>query len=127
MNTYKDFYNLSQPDIYSILCQFLFELQGNAKYTTISELAYILDRESFVKLIKYFGGLTITIPTADELKSATKLMLLYQYKELENMKWHEALNKAGYEDTDSRSAQRNLAILKKTIENFKKGTRYYDA
>ena len=38
----------------------------------------------------------------------------------------ECLDEAGYDLSQSRSAQRKLAILKKTINSFKEGGRKYD-
>ena len=46
----KDLYRLTQPDVYALICEGLYALKDYKKYSTISELSYLLDRESFIKL-----------------------------------------------------------------------------
>ena len=122
----KDLYRLTQPDVYALICEGLYALKDYKKYSTISELSYLLDRESFIKLIKYFGGMTVEIPTLDEFKDTIKLRMLYQAVEVDKLPWRKALDEAGYDLSQSRSAQRKLAILKKTVNSFKEGGRKYD-
>lgn len=126
MNLDKDLYKLTQPDVYSLICELLYVLKDNPKYSTISELAFILERESFIKFIKYFGGTTITVPTLDEFKEVIRLLLLYQAVEIDKMPWRKALEDAGIELEQSRSAQRKLALLKKALNDYRLGDRCYD-
>lgn len=120
-----DLEQLSQPEIYALICECLYALKDNPKYSITSELAFILEKDSFVKFIKYFGGMTITVPTMEEFKDTIGLLLLYQAVEVDKLPWKEALEFAGYEPEQSRSVQRKLAILKKSIKDFKVGVRYY--
>lgn len=122
----KDLYKLKQPDIYSLICELLYVLKDNPKYSVISELAFILERESFIKFIKYFGGMNITVPTLEEFKEVIRLLLLYQAVEIDKMPWRKALEEAGFELEQSRSAQRRLALLKKSLNDYKLGGRQYD-
>ncbi len=117
---------LSQPEIYSLICECLYALKDNPKYAITSELAFLLDKTSFMKFIKYFGGMTITIPTEEEFKETIGLLLLYQAVEIDGLPWRKALDAAGYDLSESRKVQRKLAILKKAIKDYKGGTRYYD-
>jgi hypothetical protein len=121
-----DIDKMSQPEIYALICECLCALQDNPKYTITSELAFILDKESFMKFIKYFGGMTITIPKLDEFKETLQLLLLYQAVEVDKMAWRDALEYANFPLEKSRSIQRKLAILKQSINTFKAGKRYYD-
>ena len=121
-----DFNSLSQPEVYALICESLFCLKDNPKYSTISELAFLLEKDSFIKFIKYFGGLTITIPTMEEFKETIGLLLLYQAVEIDKLPWKQALEFAGYSPDRSRSVQRKLAILKKSIKDFKAGATQYD-
>ena len=120
-----DLEQLSQPEIYALICECLYALKDNPKYSITSELAFILEKDSFVKFIKYFGGMTITVPTMEEFKDTIGLLLLYQAVEVDKLPWKESLEFAGYEPEQSRSVQRKLAILKKSIKDFKVGVRYY--
>lgn len=121
-----DFNSLSQPEVYALICESLFCLKDNPKYSTISELAFLLEKDSFIKFIKYFGGLTITVPTMEEFKETIGLLLLYQAVEIDKLPWKQALEFAGYSIERSRSVQRKLAILKKSIKDFKAGATQYD-
>lgn len=126
MTSDKDLYKLKQPDIYSLICELLFVLKDNPKYSIISELAFILERNSFIKFIKYFGGMTITIPKEEEFKDVIQLLLLYQAVEIDKMPWRKALDECGIDIDKSRSMQRKLAILKKTLVEYRVGERNYD-
>lgn len=94
---------LAKDDTYSMLAILLFATSGNPKYATLNELVYLLDNRSFINLMKYYEGQTIKIPSIEETTKALKLLLLYQYYEVEGMDWELALKKAGY-DTDKFSS-----------------------
>jgi hypothetical protein len=117
---------LSQPEVYALICESLYTLKDNPKYSVISELAFLLDKQSFMRLIKYFGGMSITIPTEEEFKETIGLLLLYQAVEIDGLPWRKALDAAGYDLSDSRRVQRKLAILKRSIKEFKEGKRHYE-
>lgn len=68
---------LRDKDIYSLVMFALFKLRDIPEYSSLSELAYVLDRENMLKLCEYFGGLTIRIPTIDELESILYSLVLY--------------------------------------------------
>ena len=55
----------------------MYDLRKVPEYTTLSELCYLLDVESFMKLLKYFGGQTIKIPTKEEFSDIIQVLLLY--------------------------------------------------
>ena len=57
----------------------LFKLKDDPKYSTLSELCYILDGDNLTRFLKYFGGLTIKIPTLRDMRLLTQTLLLYQY------------------------------------------------
>ena len=58
---------LKTKDVYSLILFILYKLKEDPKYSTLSELAYILDKDSLLNLCQYYGGLTITIPTIAEI------------------------------------------------------------
>ena len=70
--------SLKTPDIYSILLFVLYRLKDTKEYSTLSELAYLLDKDSLLNLCEYYGGLTITIPTIKELSNVFNALLLYE-------------------------------------------------
>lgn len=70
---------LKEMDIWSLMLFVLYNYQNTAEYSSISELAYILDKKNLLKLCEYFGGTVIKIPTIEELETTLYAMLLYNY------------------------------------------------
>lgn len=70
--------NLNSEDIYSLLLFTLFKLTEVPEYSTLSELIYILDKQSFLTLCKYFGGMTIKIPTLNDLQCLLYSLHIYE-------------------------------------------------
>ena len=85
--------HLTKTDIYSLLLFCLFKIKDIPEYSTLSELAYILDKDNLLKLCEYFELLTITIPTIDDIESLVESLLLYQYVNIEKMDFSKALKK----------------------------------
>ena len=91
-NTRKDISALSSVDVYSLVLFTLFQMKQVPEYATLSELAYILDKQNLLYLLEYFGGMTITIPTKEELQLVINTLLVYQYVKVEKMSYQKALN-----------------------------------
>ncbi len=71
--------NLHLSDIYSLMLFILYKVQDIPEYATVSELCYLLDGSNLTRLLTYFAGKTITIPTQDELAIVINALLMYQY------------------------------------------------
>jgi hypothetical protein len=95
------------------------------EYSIISELCYILDVDSFMKLIKYFKGQTIRIPTEEEFCEAIKILLLYHYSEIEKRPWKDSLALAGFSSSSGKLAHNKLDKLKETLQSYNVGNRDY--
>ena len=91
-NTRKDISALRSVDVYSLVLFTLFQMKQVPEYATLSELAYILDKQNLLYLLEYFGGMTITIPTKEELQLVINTLLVYQYVKVEKMTYQKALN-----------------------------------
>lgn len=76
--------NLHLSDIYSLMLFILYKIQDIPEYAVLSELCYLLDGSNLTRLLTYFAGKTITIPTEEEFVNLTNALLLYQYVNLEN-------------------------------------------
>ncbi len=59
---------LKNEDIYSLMLFTLYQCRKTNEYSSLSELAYILDEKNLLNLCEYFGGTTITIPKIEELE-----------------------------------------------------------
>lgn len=83
MNIKNEINNLSNEDIYSLMLFVLYKSTQIPEYSALSQLAYILDKDSLLKLCEFYGGLTITIPTISQLNSLLDGLLLYNMVDIE--------------------------------------------
>lgn len=105
---------LTTKDINSLVLFALFQLKDNPEYATLSELSYILDKTNFMKLLEYYGGMTITIPTLSEFKLVLNCLLLYEYVDLEGMEFNKALKLlpiSGHQSKDIREMYLELSKI----------------
>lgn len=91
-----DISKLSENDIYSMGLFTLYSLTEIPDYRVLSELPYILDKKSLLKVCKYYGGTTIKIPTVEELETVMRVLLLYQRVNIEKKSLESALKELGY-------------------------------
>lgn len=116
---------LTQNDTYGILCSFLYDLKQIPKYSTISEMCYMMKPEDLKKFLTYFAGRTVTFPTKDEFNEAMQTLKLYQYYRVENRPWKECVILAGFDSGHGKKAKNLLAELEKTLETYNIGNRVY--
>ena len=109
---------LKSQDIYSLMLFALFKLKDVPEYSSLSELVYILDKDSLLKLCEYFGGMTIKIPTIKELESMVYLLLLYQYVNVENIEYSEAVKLIGIESSKLRQIKSQYAEMCKILDQY---------
>jgi hypothetical protein len=109
---------LKSQDIYSLMLFALFKLKDVPEYSSLSELVYILDKGSLLKLCEYFGGMTIKIPTIKELESMVYLLLLYQYVNVENIEYSEAVKLIGIESSKLRQIKSQYAEMCKILDQY---------
>lgn len=83
---------LNKNDMYSLLLFTLYKMKDDPKYSTLSELCYILDGSNLSKFLAYYGGMTLSVPTLKEMRALTQTLLLYQYVNIEGGDFKEALN-----------------------------------
>ena len=76
---------LKEMDVYSLMLFALYKIKDIPEFSTLSEMAYVLDKDNLLKLCEYFGGLTIKIPTVDELQSIIYALVLYQYVDIDGL------------------------------------------
>lgn len=87
----KDLNNLHLSDIYSLILFIMYKIQDIPEYAILSELSYLLDGANLTRLLTYFAGRTITIPTEEEFTNMSNALLLYQYVNIEGKSLTEAL------------------------------------
>lgn len=79
--------NIKNNDIYSLILFVLYKMREEDEFSTLSELIYLLDRESMLKLCEYYGGLTITVPKIEDLEVIVYALLLYQQVDVEKKQY----------------------------------------
>ncbi len=85
--------NLHLSDIYSLMLFILYKVQDIPEYAVTSELCYLLDGANLTRLLTYFAGRTITIPTEEEFANMSNALLMYQYINIEGKSLTEAQSK----------------------------------
>lgn len=93
INVQKSLNTLQISDIYSLMFFLLYKIQDIPEYATVSEMCYLLDGSNLLRLLTYFAGKTIKIPTEEELSILINALLLYQYVNLDGETFIQAQNK----------------------------------
>lgn len=101
---------LKKEDVFAVATALLYSLKNSPKYKLVSELFYVLDYDNFIKLIKYFGGQEIRIPTTKEISQVLKDLLVYQYWIVEEMPLDQVYEKVGLTTEYEQVASRNRAL-----------------
>lgn len=83
--------NLQNNDIYSLMLFTLYQCRQTNEYSALSELAYILDEKNLLSLCEYFGGMTITVPTIEELELLLCGLSVYKSVHIDNLTLDESL------------------------------------
>lgn len=117
MTIKEELSKLKKTDLFSLLLFILYKIRDVEEYSTISELAYVLDKDNLLNLCEYFGGMTIQIPTIDELESILNSLLIYQYVNIDGYSYNEAIKKIGFDSYQLRRIKKDynkiVSILNK--------------
>lgn len=118
MKIKEELLKLKDVDIYSLILFAMFKLRDIPEYSTLSELVYILDKDSLLKLCEYFGGLTIKIPTIEDIESMTYSLVLYQFVNIEGMNIDEALQIIGHKSVKLKQIKEDYIRLCDILEQY---------
>lgn len=113
-----DIQNLKQLDLYSLMLFALYKAREIPEYSSLSELAYALDKDSLLTVCELFGGQTITIPTISELESMTYSLVLYQLTNVEHIDYDEAIELIGHRSCDLRKVKSDYRKLAEVLKNY---------
>ena len=117
-NIIKALEELDKKDIYSVILFCLYKLKNNEKYSTLSELIYILDNDNFIKFINYFGGKTITVPTINELSNILNALLVLEQMENNNIDIDTAMKNVNIKSIDKKYILENIDIRKQILTEY---------
>ena len=110
--------NLKETDIWSFILFALFKIREVPEFAAISELAYILDKSNLLRLCTVFGGMTLKVPTIDELENIIYGLLLYQYIDIEHYSQEEALKLLSQDNIDMRCVRQLYVKLKDLLSSY---------
>lgn len=82
--------SLELTDVYSLILFAIYKMKDIPEYSTLSELAYILDKNSLLNFLEHYGGLTIKVPTLDEFNTVIRALVLYQKVNLDGNDFNKA-------------------------------------
>ena len=92
-NLKQNLNTLQLSDVYSLMFFILYKVQDIPEYATVSELCYLLDGSNLTRLLTYFAGQTIKIPTESEISILANALLLYQYINVDGLSLTDAQEK----------------------------------
>lgn len=109
---------LKEADIYSVMMFALAKLRDLPEYSALSELCYILDKNSLIKLAQVFGGLTITIPTVDEIELISYALLIYEYVDVNNLGYEESIKRINNPNLNMKDLKDTYIKLKALLADY---------
>lgn len=92
--------SMNKNDIYSMMLFTLYKMKDLPDCLTLSELCYILDGENITKFLRYFGGMTITVPRLEDLRLILQGLYLYQYVDVEGGDFKDGLKAVCQDEFD---------------------------
>ena len=110
--------SLNKTDIYSLMLFTLYKMNDDPKYSTLSELCYILDGDNLSKLLSYYGGMTIKIPTLREMRLLLQALLLFQYVNLEKGTFEEGLKAVTEDEFEPEEIKSTYKLLLEVVDNY---------
>lgn len=105
-----------ETDLYYMALLTLSLFSNKKKYSNVSELPIILDRNSFLNLITIYGGKTITIPTKEEILGYVQSLYYVYYSEVENIPQKKILENLKIDSDTFKTLPINQ--VKKLIQNI---------
>lgn len=114
----SDLSMLKTKDIYSLILFALFKLKDTAEYSALSELAYLLDKESLFNMCEYFGGMTIKIPTISDLEVVVYALIMYTKIDIEGNKEDSVISELNLAGKDLTEVRKTYEKLKDVLKGY---------
>lgn len=109
---------LTKPDIYSLMLFVLFKLKDTNEYSSLSQLSYILDKDSLLKLCEFYGGTSIAIPTIEDLEAVFNALLLYQEVNIEKQDFDKMIDKRDLQRPEKRKLLDCYDVVVDVLKNY---------
>lgn len=109
---------LGTSDWYSLMLFALYKLFEVPEYSALSELAYTLDKNNLLRLLEVFGGLTLRIPTVEEMEDVTKMLLVYQMTVVDSYDFESALKELDCTSEELRRIRAGYSKLSDILSRY---------
>lgn len=118
MKVKEEIAKLKDTDTYSLILFALYKLKNVPEYRELSELAYILDKNSLLNFLEYFGGLTVKVPTIEELRMVVYTLLVYEYVKVDKLSIDEAILKLNQTEIKPFELKKSYIKLNELLEDY---------
>lgn len=119
MSLTNNLQNLKQKDVFNIMLFVLYKLKDIPDYKVLSELFYLVDKEALLNICQYYGGMTVRIPTIDELNNILNALTLYLKVDIQHLNFENSLNKFELNKEEKQQLVNTYIILKDTLMNYR--------
>ena len=96
----------------------LYLIRDIPEYAALSELIGVLDKDNFLRLCEYFGGLSIKIPTIEELEDMLYGLLLFQLVDIEKIDYDEAMSIFKEKNLNLKKVRADYNKIKSILNTF---------
>ena len=110
--------DLQENDIYSLVLFSLYKLISIPEYSSLSELAYVLDKENLLNLCEFFGGQVIKIPTLEELEALIYSLLLVKQSKVDGIPYEEAIKNIPKENYQLKNIRNTYYKLQEILSKY---------
>lgn len=117
-NILKALEELDKKDIYSLILFTLYRLKDVSEYSVLSELVYILDKDSFARFLSYFEGQTIKVPRISELTNIVNALLFYERKMNSELTDDEIMKSLGIPMKDKLVLYETIKLISSIIKEY---------
>ena len=118
MGVRKDLLELKECDIWSMVLFVLYKIKDIPEYGSLCEMIYLMPKEAVLTLCEYWGGMTLKIPTIDELESVLLATLLYKYIKIDGIEYEDAVEKMGYKSRLPKEIRTTYERLVEVLNNY---------
>ena len=118
MSNKENLTKLSETDLWSLVLFTLFKMRDLPEYSSLSELVYLLPKESVIQLCQYYGGMTITIPTLDELEEMLYTLLLYKKIEIDKIDYDKALSELSLSQWEESKVKKQYEKVHRILDRY---------
>lgn len=119
MSLTNNLQNLKQKDVFNIMLFVLYKLKDIPDYKVLSELFYLVDKEALLNICQYYGGMTVRIPTIEELNNILNVLTLYLKVDIQHLNFEDSLNKFELNKEEKQQLVNTYIILKDTLMNYR--------